>query len=308
MVRFDAKLADQAYELRELVAAETGRISAESGRLRSLAVTSGKGGVGKSSISANLALALGRLGKRVALLDADLGLANLDLLLGVTSRYNLAHVIRGERRLEEVLVEVDEGVLIVPGGVGMADIADLDPRRQLALIESLSVLDSMADVLIVDTGAGLHRTVVSFCLATDSVLLLTTPEPAAVRDCYGMLKVLAFSGGTGIDVNLVVNMASSDEEAASVASRVQMAAAQFLGISVPYAGYVLRDEAVRRAAETSRPFLIYQPGCAASQCVRWIASRLAKAGPSGELPPKAVVGRGVKGFLFRLAKRLTRSR
>ncbi|HPU78543.1 MAG TPA: P-loop NTPase, partial [Thermosynergistes sp.] len=156
MVRFDAKLADQAYELRELAAAETGRISAESGRLRSLAVTSGKGGVGKSSISANLALALGRLGKRVALLDADLGLANLDLLLGVTSRYNLAHVIRGERRLEEILIEVDEGVLIVPGGVGMADIADLDPRRQLALIESLSALDSMADMLIVDTGAGLH--------------------------------------------------------------------------------------------------------------------------------------------------------
>ena len=139
MVRFDAKLADQAYELRELVAAETGRISAESGRLRSLAVTSGKGGVGKSSISANLALALGRLGKRVALLDADLGLANLDLLLGVTSRYNLAHVIRGEGGWKDIgrsrRERVDRTRRRRHGGHRRSR-----SRRQLALIESLSVL------------------------------------------------------------------------------------------------------------------------------------------------------------------------
>jgi flagellar biosynthesis protein FlhG len=271
--------------------------------MRSIAVVSGKGGVGKTNLSVNLALALGELGVRTAILDADLGLANVDILFGVAPRYNLGHVLRGERELEEILLPISEHVLVVPGGSGVQELADLDEQSQSAFIERLSSLEKRSDILLVDTGAGIGRNVLSFALASDQTILLTTAEPTAIRDSYGVLKSLVATSG-GLDVSLVVNMAANDEDAFAVADRVQMAADQFLNVSVPYLGYVLWDRSVAAAVRLRRPFLLTEPDGAASRCVRIIARRLAGIGPTQELPPPP--GRGFKAFLFRLARRLGR--
>ena len=294
------RTGDQASSLRELVSSRKKEASRFEG-LRSIAVVSGKGGVGKTNLSVNLALALGEMGFRTAILDADLGLANADLLFGIVPRHHLGHVIRGEREVGEILLPISDRVSLITGGAGVQELADLDEQQQSHLIEKLSVLEGKVDVLLVDTGAGIHKNVLSFALAADQALLLTTTEPTAIRDCYGVLKSLTLVSSGKLDVSLVVNMAGSDEEAFSVADRVQMAAGQFLNLDIPYVGYVLWDRSVGDAVKLRRPFLQNQPDSAAARCVRVVARRLIR---SGSEPEQAPGGRGLKAFLFRLSKRL----
>ena len=294
------RTGDQASSLRELVSSRKKEASRFEG-LRSIAVVSGKGGVGKTNLSVNLALALGEMGFRTAILDADLGLANADLLFGIVPRHHLGHVIRGEWEVGEILLPISDRVSLIPGGAGVQELADLDEQQQSHLIEKLSVLEGKVDVLLVDTGAGIHKNVLSFALAADQALLLTTTEPTAIRDSYGVLKSLVMAATGKLDVSLVVNMAGSDEEAFSVADRVQMAAEQFLNLDIPYIGYVLWDRSVGDSVKLRRPFLQNDPDSAAARCVRVVARRLIRGGPEPEQPPR---GRGLKAFMFRLSKRM----
>jgi len=296
-------VADQAALLRSLAATRRKDLPRFEG-MRAIAVVSGKGGVGKTNLSVNLALALGELGKKTAILDADLGLANVDILFGVVPRYNLGHVLRGERDIDDILMPISENVLAIPGGSGVQELADLDEQSQNAFIEKLAAMEHRAEILLVDTGAGIGRNVLSFALASDQTLLLTTAEPTAIRDSYGVLKSLAVASGGGVDVALVVNMVGSDEEAFGVADRVQMAADQFLNLSIPYLGYVLWDPSVTAAVRLRRPFLLADPDGPAARCVRVIARRLIRVDPTREDP--LPTGRGFKAFLFRLARRLAR--
>jgi flagellar biosynthesis protein FlhG len=244
-------------------------------RGRSLAVLSGKGGVGKTNIAVNLALAAGQEGARVAVLDADLGLANVDILFGMMPRYNLSHVITGEKRLEDVIVTVDENVKIIPGGAGVQNLAELDPRRQEELLEKLLVLERSEDFLIVDTAAGIYESVLSFALAVEIVLLVTTPEPTAIRDAYGVLKALSRTEeGRKKDIRLLVNMAYNEQDAQSVAERIQMAANQFLGMNIPFVGYMPWDPNIRKAVQKRRPFYLSYPSSGASKALTVIARRL----------------------------------
>ncbi|HQF91252.1 MAG TPA: MinD/ParA family protein [Synergistaceae bacterium] len=292
---------DQAALLRSMVSAYAGGGNPLRNRgIRTIAVVSGKGGVGKTNLSVNLALALGSQGWRVAVMDADLGLANVDILFGMMPKYNLGHVIRGQRDLEDILVTVEERVMVIPGGAGVQELADLDQGRQAELIEKLAALEGKVDILMVDTGAGIHRNIISFALASDTTVLLTSPEPTSIRDAYGVLKSLVMSSAGGLDVRLLVNMAMSDEEAEAVAERIQMAANQFLGISVPYIGQIPWDKKVRDAVQERRPFFSSFPGCRASLALLEVAGRL--VGPENITDDGA--GRGVKSFLFRLTRRL----
>ncbi|MDR3076599.1 MAG: MinD/ParA family protein, partial [Synergistaceae bacterium] len=251
-------LNDQATVLRELVSGrkDNARIRERITGVRSIAVLSGKGGVGKSNVAVNLALALAEKGLNVALLDADLGLANIDILFGVVPKFNLGHVLRGEKELSEIIFKVDERVSIIPGGVGLRELADLDEQRQSWIISRLSMLDDDADLLILDTSAGIHKNVLSFSMASDLTLIITTPEPTAIRDSYSVLKSLCQATGGDINVGLVVNMASDEREAFLVAERIISAGEQFLDFKAPYFGCVVWDAELRESVKKRRPLLL----------------------------------------------------
>jgi len=296
----ESRNGDQAKNLRRIVDMQRRPVRAGYG-LRSLAVLSGKGGVGKSNISVNLSLAMAGRGKRIVLLDADLGMANVDLLCGLSPKFNLAHVIRGEKQIQDILLPLGENLSVLPGGPGVRELADLGEEALLNLIDSLSVLESLADVLVIDTGAGIHRNIISFGAASDTVLLVTTPEPTSIRDAYGVLKALAFAGGGKADVTVVVNMASSPEEGEDVADRIRSAASRFLGISPAFGGTVLRDDAVSLAVRKRTPLLTAFPDSDAARRLRSVADRILGIEEAQESLPS---GRGVKSFFFRLARGL----
>lgn len=290
---------DQASLLRDLVASQK-KDKAKFDTMKSIAIVSGKGGVGKTNLAVNLALAFGEMGKRTAILDADLGLANVDLLLGVVPKYHLGHVIKGERTLDEIIIPINDRVSLIPGGAGIQYLADMDDQQLSGFIDKLSVLDGRMDMLVVDTGAGIHRNVISFALSADEVLVITTPEPTAIRDSYGVLKSLANTSSGKLNVGVVVNMVSGEEEARDVASRLLSAAQQFLGVEVLQRGYIVWDKHVIDAVKQRKPFMGTSGASNASKCVKNIAEKIMNVSESNN----DSAGKGIKSFLFRLAKRM----
>jgi flagellar biosynthesis protein FlhG len=264
-------------------------------RARVIAVTSGKGGVGKTNFSSNLSLVMARSGLRVIAVDADLGLANLHVILGVTPRYHLEHVIRGERTLQEALHSAADGLQIIAGGSGITELANLDGPRREAFIAGLSELDALADVILLDTGAGLSHNVLSFLCAVEEVVVVTTPEPTAITDAYATIKVVTQENPSA-RLMLVVNMAQSETEAEAVANRLSMIASQFLHIQLEFLGYIPTDPAVSRAVRIQKPFTLSQPDSAAAHSVIRIAAQL------GYQPPRDAAPSGVRGFLSRMQR------
>lgn len=259
-------MADQAQRLRELVwnARKQARV---------LAVTSGKGGVGKTNTSVNLAIALAARGQRVILLDADLGLANVEVLMGLSSAYNIENVIDGDRRMGEILVRGPGGIQIVPGSSGLAQMADLSEAARDNLIGGLRELQEMAHFIIVDTMAGIGRNAVSFAAAADEVILVSTPEPSSIVDAYAMLKTLHTARGDAL-IRLLVNMAGSEAQAQAVADKLGGVAQQYLGRPLAALGSVPRDPHVSQAVMRSQPFTLAFPQSPASRAIHAIAGRL----------------------------------
>lgn len=265
---------DQAAVLRELVNGKKEKTGIGTAGMKSIAVLSGKGGVGKSNMAVNIALALSDLGARVAVLDADLGLANIDILFGVVPKHNLGHFLRGEKDLSDIIFEVSERVSIIPGGAGIQELADLDDQRRSWIISKLSFLEDDFDFLLLDTSAGIHKNVISFATSADFSILLTTPEPTAIRDAYSVLKSLCQSTGGSINIGLVVNMTSDEKEGMLVADRITSAADQFLGYKVPYVGCVLWDSALREAVKKRKPLLLGAGDSPAVPCFRSLAKKI----------------------------------
>jgi len=294
-------LSDQAKELRNIVERRKHK-RRNLGNLRTFTILSGKGGVGKSNLSVNLACALAEHEKKVVLLDADLGLANLDMLCGITAKYNLSHLIDGSKVLDDILVALEKNIWMLPGGSGVQELADLDGGRLAELIDSIGLLEDRADVLLVDTGAGIHKSVLSFAAAADTVLLITTPEPTSIRDAYGLLKALKNSAENKEekDIVFVVNMASSEKEGFEVASRLRLAASQFLELSVNYIGCILKDSFVEQAVRIRKPFYRLFPNSPAAQCIRVIVRSLCST--SGGEIVRINQSRGLKAFFYRLAR------
>ena len=297
----NATLPDQARELRRIV--ERHRQKGKSpGKLKTLTVLSGKGGVGKSNLSVNLACALAERERKVVLLDADLGLANLDMLCGITAKYNLSHLIDGSKVLDEILAPLENNIWMLPGGSGIKELANLDEGRLMELIESVGLLEDRADILLVDTGAGIHKSVLAFAAAADTVVLVTTPEPTAIRDAYGILKALKTAdSGEKKDIVFVVNMANSEREGFEVANRLRMAASQFLELSVSYIGCILKDPFVEQAVRIRKPFYRLFPDSPAARCVKSIVETLSSNAPPGGAVA-ANQSRGLKEFFYRLAR------
>lgn len=265
------------------------------GNARVIAVTSGKGGVGKTNFSTNLSLCMAATGQRVIVLDADLGLANLHVVLGVSPPYNLEHVLRGERTVSDILHPGPGNIRIVAGGSGITELANLEEDDRRAFIAGLSELDTLADVIVIDTGAGLARNVLAFLCAVDEILVVTTPEPTAITDAYATIKVMS-QENPNARMLLVVNMAHSEAEANAVAHRLQSIAKRFLAANLDYLGFIPQDAAVSRAVRAQQPFLLAQPTCQAAGAIRRIAADLGYRKPDPERPS------GVNALLSRMQR------
>jgi len=288
-------MQDQAETLRELMKHKSGGVAAAPGRTRIITIASGKGGVGKTNISTNLAIAYAQTGKRVILMDADLGLANVNVVLGVIPKYNLYHLIRKQKSMKDIIMDTNYGIQIVAGASGFAKIANLSDEERQNFIDELSEL-SMVDVIIIDTSAGVSNNVLSFVSAADEVLIVTTPEPTAITDAYGIIKIIATEiDNLNLGLKLVVNRVKSVVEGKKVAERVINIAGQFLNLKVDYLGYVYEDPLVQNAVLRQKPFMIVDPKGKASICLKHIVSRLEKV----EYREGGGIGSFIKKFLGR---------
>lgn len=280
-------LLDQAQELRALVekskaqsAAADGRSAAvaEPGparRARVIAIASGKGGVGKSNVCVNLAIRLSQMGRRVVLLDADLGTANADVLCNLPPGRNLAHVVAGRQTLQDAIVEAPGGFRLVPGASGLANMAALSEFERRRLVDQLQQLDDNADLVLIDTGAGVSPNVLTFLGSADQQLIVATPEPTAITDAYAVIKTLCRKADRQrIDVTVLVNMARSEREARKVFDRLDAVCRRFLKVEPRYAGHLLHDPHVGNAVRRRLPFVLSAPQCDAAEGIGHLAHRL----------------------------------
>jgi flagellar biosynthesis protein FlhG len=263
-------------------------------RARVYALASGKGGVGKTNLAVNLAIAMAAAGRRVLVVDADMGLANVDLVMGRRARGDLGHVLSGQMSLDAVVQEGPAGIRWIPGASHMPALGQLDEARRERLLEGLAGLEGEHDVLLLDAPAGIGRGVLNLARQADGLILVTTPEPPAMMDAYTTLKAVAAEGADSVgDVGLVVNMVGHRREADRVHRRLSETADRFLGVRVAPLGYVFCDGHVGRAVQRQEPFLLAYPHSQAAWCVKRVAMRVLE-GADGPMKPRF-------GFFRRMA-------
>lgn len=240
--------------------------------VRVIGVTGGKGGVGKTSIAINLATALARMGRRVLLLDGDLGLANVDVLLGIAPRHNLAHVISGERLLEEIVVETPQGFRVVPAGSGVERLATLGEAEHAGLVRAFSSLGGDIDTLIVDTAAGIAPSVLQLLRACQHVVVAVCDEPTSLTDAYAIVKVLSRNYGVG-RFQVVASMTREHGAGQAVFRALSRVATRFLDVTLEYAGEIPEDPLLRRSIREQRPVVEAYPSSAAAAALKQLARR-----------------------------------
>lgn len=240
-----------------------------------IAVTSGKGGVGKTHVSVNLATVLAQTSRGVMLLDADLGLANVDVMLGLSPRLNLSHVIEGKATLEEVLVEGPNGVLIIPASSGTQRMAELSSAEHIGLIHAFSELSHELDYLIVDTAAGISDSVMSFARAAREVLVVACDEPSSITDAYALIKVLNRDHGVQ-RFHMLANRVRSAREGQELFGKLSKVATRFLDLTLDYTGAIPEDESLRKAAQRQQPVTCSYPSSPSGRAFLDLARRVAR--------------------------------
>lgn len=258
-----------------------------------IAVASGKGGVGKTNVVANLAIAFRRLSRKPMIFDADLGLSNIDILLHLAPRYNIQHLLSGERSLKDIIIEGPEGILILPASSGVQELTNLNEFQRLRILEEFDSFDQDIDTLLIDTSAGISENVAFFCVAAQEILVITSPEPTAITDAYALIKVLS-SRYQERDFDILVNSVRSETEAIDVFKRLSIATEKFLNISINYLGYIPLDYSVQRAVRSQKAFISAYPDCLASKQIMDIASQLI------ENKNKKVIKGGLQFFIGNL--------
>ncbi|QQE76148.1 MinD/ParA family protein [Brevibacillus composti] len=280
---------DQAKRLRERM-----QQSQPSRQTRLVTVTSGKGGVGKSNFSLNFALALREKGHKAILFDVDLGLANLDVLMGITPKRHLLHLLEKETSVWDILETGPGDLEFIAGGSGFTQILQLDTEKLDILFQKLNSLHGYADTIIFDTGAGISQESLRFMLSSDEVILVTTPEPPAITDAYAVIKMI-HSRNPETKVRLVINRATSEQEGRATSEKLAMVAKRFLDMEVSKLGYVMDDQHVTKAVKQQRPYLLAYPQSPASRSIRnLVAEYLGSTAGSTGTPG------GFKGFLNKL--------
>ncbi len=254
--------------------------------IKVVAVTGGKGGVGKTNLSVNLSMALAEMRRRVVLMDADLGLANVDVLLGLNAQYTIADVLNGSKTLLDVLVNGPAGIKVVPASSGIQQMAELSPQEHAGLIHAFSELSDQLDVLVVDTAAGISDTVVSFVRAAQEVIVVVCDEPSSITDAYALIKLLNAEHGV-FRFRVVANMTRSTQEGINLFAKLNTVCERFLDASLQYMGHIPFDENVRKAIQKRRPILEFAPRSKAAAAIRVIAQKVdewpVQSSPRGHL-------------------------
>ena len=260
-------------------------------------VTSGKGGVGKTNVTVNLAIAFTKMGYKVAMLDADFGLSNIEILLGVMPKYSLFDFIHRDMGIEDILCEGPLGIKFISGGSGVEELMKISMEHLPGIIANLSILDKDFDIILIDTGAGLSDTVVSMALAADEIVLVTTPEPTSVTDAYALVKTIAYKDKEK-SIKIIVNKAENPFEAIDVLSKLILVAGGFLDIKLQKLGYILSDNAVTKSVKQQQPFILSYPGSQASNSVKRIAESLVSIEQGMDKKPNT----GITGFIKKISK------
>lgn len=264
---------DQADKLRKKV--EEMKSTVPTARV--IAVTSGKGGVGKTSISVNLALQMRAQGKRVVIIDADFGLANVEIMLGIRPQYNLADLVFRNKSIEDIITEGPNGIGFISGGSGVQDLVNLDKENIKKLIAKLVKLDTLYDVVIIDTGAGIADSVIQFVLSSPEVLLVVTPEPTSITDAYSLLKAVNRKKDFDREhksIKVIANRVNNQDEGQEIFDKISIVVSKFLNIQLEYLGYIPADKRIAYAVMEQTPIVMSQPGSSPAVMVKKICDRL----------------------------------
>jgi len=290
-------MSDQAEVLRRIVGNMNNGLAAPENRktekrARIITITSGKGGVGKTSVTVNLAIALSRLGLRIAILDVDFGLANVDLLFGITPKHTLLDLIRDEKSIFEVMTDGPNNIKFLSGGSGVEELTRLDRKKLHKFISNIALLDKLYDIILIDTGAGLSRNVMSFIMAADEIILVTTPEPTAITDAYALVKMVSRRDRKKI-IRILVNKAETAREAEDIANRLLVVSEKFLSLKLNKLGYILYDDNIVKAVKLQKPFCLSNPKSQAARSMFALADALVENRNSDDLL-------GARGFIQRV--------
>ncbi|MBO4395873.1 MAG: MinD/ParA family protein [Eubacterium sp.] len=274
---------DQAERLRNIIKKQQYQPEVAPPMSRVITVTSGKGGVGKTSVSVNLAIALSRLGKRVVILDADFGLANIEIMLGIRPQFNLADLMFRGKSMRDIITYGPEKIGFISGGSGINEMANLNKTQIVDLVQKMSELDQLADIIIVDTGAGIGNSVLEFVAASEEVLLVATPEPTSITDAYALLKSLNRNSTyqkTQTVVELIANQVRGNKDADELHEKLGVVVNKFLNIDIEFLGAIPYDDNVSKAILRQEPVVLSAPNSAAAKAIMEIAAHIGET----ELP------------------------
>lgn len=276
-------MKDQAEELRRIMEGnfEAAEKNITESKAKVLAVTSGKGGVGKTNFAINLSIALKKMDYKVLILDADIGMANIEILTGMSIKYTIADLITKDKTIEDIIARGPEGIGIISGGSGLNEVLLMNDENTKKIIDGIKKIENLVDFIIIDTGAGVSNVVLNFIMAADEAIVITTPDPTSLMDGYTMIKTLTSNGYKG-NINIVVNVVESKIEAINIFEKINRVSNDFLNINLNFLGHIERSKIINKAVINQQPFILTNPNSLVSRKVTKMALAFTNANKSAK--------------------------